>query len=367
MKALQAHIAVAFLGLSVAVPISAQAPAVASAPDATVPAQTSPVPDPAIAPAIPVPTLAITPAVQLLEEFQRSDVKFSLDDLMDVLRDRRHEGWVLAAYPDPKTGRPLIGAGFSLDLPARDHPQTDPLNPHPFLEPSSAELWQAAGLDAMRLPQILDDYQQRLQRIGTKQFRKQIKTLPPQITEEDATLLLRIAAIHAIYNARAYCRNFDQLTGSQQMAMSQLVYQMGVNLAQFSQFLELVNDDALAGPAPQAKAAVNAQYWTTVQQSLIHSQWARLYRVRAISVIAMLDPRYETNPRMAERRVGATLRPAVGHRRRGRTAASTQLASSKAPGTHARKKSHRAHSKRKAEAQNQSSADSSRLAAGKDS
>jgi hypothetical protein len=349
MKALQAHIGVAFLGLSMAVPVSAQAPAVAPAPGAIVSGQSAAVSDPADAPAIPVPTTN-TAAVQLLEDFRLYDVKFSLDDLMDLLRDHRHEGWVLAAYPDPKTGQPLIGAGFSLDLPARDHPQTDPLNPHPFLEPSSAELWQAAGLDGARLRQILNDYQERLERTGARKFRKQIKTLPPQITDEDAGLLLRIGAIQAIYNARAYCRNFDQFTGSQQMAMTQLVYQMGVNLAQFSQFLGLVNDDSLVGPAPHATAAVNAQYWTTVQQSLIHSQWARLYRVRAISVIAMLDPRYEDNPRIAERRVGATLRPAVAHRRRGRAAVSTELASSKAPEGHARKKTHRAHSKRKAEA-----------------
>jgi hypothetical protein len=350
MRVLQARLGLAFLGMTMAVPFYGQVPAAASVPDASVPGLPAAAPVAADAPAISVPTMAITPAVQLLEEFRPSDVKFSLNDLMDVLRDRRHEGWVLAAYPDPKTGQPLIGAGFSLDLPARPHPQPDPLNPHPFLEPSSAELWQAAGLDGAQLQQILTDYQQRLERTGTKQFRRQIRTLSPQITEAEAILLLRIAAVQAVYNARAYCRNFDQLTASQQMAMSQLVYQMGVNLAQFSQFLGLVNDDSLGGPAPHATAAVNAQYWTTVQQSLIHSQWARLYRVRAISVIAMLDPRYEDNPRMAERRVGATLRPAVSHRRRGRTAASTELASSKAPGTHAGKKTHRAHTKRKAEA-----------------
>ena len=45
-----------------------------------------------------------------------ADVKFRLETLMSMLRDSRHESWVLAAYPDPKTSRPLIGAGFSLDV-----------------------------------------------------------------------------------------------------------------------------------------------------------------------------------------------------------------------------------------------------------
>ena len=85
----------------------------------------------------------------MLEGFRDSDVKFDLNELLDLLRDHRHEGWVLAAYPDPKTGQPLIGAGFSLDLPARAHPQLDPLNPHPFLEPSSAEIF-GRQRDSMR-------------------------------------------------------------------------------------------------------------------------------------------------------------------------------------------------------------------------
>jgi hypothetical protein len=248
--------------------------------------------------------------------------------MIEVLRDRRHEGWVLAAYPDPKTGRPLIGAGFSLDLPAREHLQHDPLNPNPFLEPSSAELWSAAGLDAQRLQQILADYQVRLDAWSTRKYRSQIKTLPPQISDDEATLLLRVAAIQAIHNAKAYCRNFDQLSGSQQMALSQLVYQMGVNLEQFSQFLGLINVDSLPAAAAHSVSSQDAAYWKSVQLSLEQSQWARLYRTRAISVIAMLDPRYNENPTMAERRVGATLRPAVVHRRGGRSAASTQLASS---------------------------------------
>ena len=93
---------------------------------------------------------------QALLDFQDSDIKFSLRSLMDILRDHQHEGWVLAAYPDPNTRRPLIGAGFSLDVQATDHPQRDPLNPHLFVEPSSAQLWQAAGLAPERLQQILD-------------------------------------------------------------------------------------------------------------------------------------------------------------------------------------------------------------------
>ncbi len=54
----------------------------------------------------------------MLLNFKESDIKFSLPAMMETLRDHRHEGWVLAAYPDPNTGRPLIGAGFSLDVQA---------------------------------------------------------------------------------------------------------------------------------------------------------------------------------------------------------------------------------------------------------
>ena len=77
---------------------------------------------------------------------------------MNILRDSKHESWVLAAYPDPKTGRPLIGAGFNLDVSATQHIQTNPLNPHLFVEPSTAELWQDAGLDLARLQSILDQF-----------------------------------------------------------------------------------------------------------------------------------------------------------------------------------------------------------------
>jgi len=274
----------------------------------------------------------VTYAIEQLRSFTEADVKFNLRDLMDLLRDRRHEGWILAAYPDPKTGHPLIGAGFTLDLPAREHPQLDPLNPHPFIEPSSAELWQAAGLDSERLQTILDQYDDQFVAWGANRFRKQIKTLTPQITDEEATRLLRVSAIQAIYNAKGYCRDFDQWTASQQMALSQLVYQMGVNLQEFSQFLDLVNSDSAKGDdaaAPPLRNAIanDPEYWKTVQQSLIESQWARLYRTRAVSVIAMFDPQYADEPGTAMRRLSPLFPPAVVRRHKGRSEASRQLVS----------------------------------------
>ena len=320
-------------------PVSSPEPAPGPAPEAPAIA--------ADAPAVPVPTA--TPAVQKLRDFKDSDVKFDLQHLMNLLSDRNHEGWVLAAYPDPRTGQPLIGAGVSIDLPAQEHPQRDPLNPNPFLEPSSAELWQAAGLDPDRLNAILADFHDRLNVWSMREYRQHIPELPPQITEDDAMQLLRIAIVQSILNARAYCRSFDQLTAPQQMALSQLVFQIGTNLEEFTQFLGLINSDSIAAPIAKKVAASDVAYWKGVQASLIQSQWARLYRLRAISVIAMLDPRYSQSPRMAELRVGAVLRPAVVRRHRGRPAGSTQLASSsKGSGSPAGKRTHRARSKRKA-------------------
>lgn len=275
-----------------------------------------------------------------LLQFKDSDVKFSVAQLMDILSDNRHEGWVLTAYPDPKTSRPLVGAGFSLDLPARDHPQTDSLNPNRFVEPSSAELWQAAGFDSARLTEVLGEFNQRLTAWSARDFRRDLRDLPPEISETEAKQLLRIGIVQSIVNARAYCRRFDDLTASQQMALTQLVYQMGVNLEEFTEFRALVNNEALSnesGASPEVRdvalrtantRSTDASYWKAVQQSLEQSQWARLYRVRAIAVIAMLDPRYAENPSLAERRVSAVLRP-MSHRRRGH--ASTQLAASRGP------------------------------------
>ena len=285
------------------------------------------------------PAVAGTPAMRMMAEFKDSDVKFDVNELVDILRDRRHEGWVLAAYPDPRTAQPLIGAGFSLDLPERDHPQTDPLNQHQFLEPSSADLWQAAGFEPARLDDILKVFYERRREWSKRTWRRQLYGLPGQISDDEAVQLVRVGAIQAIYNARAYCRNFDQLNGPQQMAMAQLVYQMGVNLQHFNAFLTTINSDAAAVPeaaavdsaiedamAEPANANGNetTEYWQSVQKSLMGSQWAHKYRTRAIAVIAMLDPAYGDDPTAAEQRVGAVLRPAVVHRRHGHAAVSTR-------------------------------------------
>lgn len=282
-------------------------------------------------------------ACQPLFDFQDSDIKFHLHTLLNTLRDSTHEGWVLAAYPDPKTSRPLIGAGFGLDVMATEHLQRDPLNPHSFLEPSAAQLWQAAGLDPDRLQSILDQYDRDLKAWQKKKFRKKIRThgLSPQLTVEDATKLLRISAIQAVHNAKAYCRNFDQLTAPQQMALSQLVFQMGVNLEEFVQFLTAINDDLRYRDAAQLGnyAETEAEHWKTVQNTLIQSDWARRYSSRAITVIAMFDPDYDKDPSEAERLVRATLRPPVVHHRKKphagsvRAASGTKAATQKAPRT----------------------------------
>lgn len=245
--------------------------------------------------------------------FDVSGAKFSIDSLMRVLKDSKHEGWVLAAYPDPKTSRPLIGAGFSLDVEASEHVQSDLLNPSQFLEPSSAQLWQAAGLDLAQLQKILERFEQNLAKWNKKGYRKKVKThqLKPQVTEKEATKLLRVSAMQSVHNAKAYCRSFNGLTAAQQMALSQLVYQMGVNLESFVQFLAVLNRDPVLQNVAltEGGAVVAPDHWKEVQQTLIKSQWARRYSTRAVTVIAMFDPGYEQNPQAAEKQIQAVLRP----------------------------------------------------------
>jgi hypothetical protein len=268
---------------------------------------------------------------QVLLGFDESNIKFNLQSLMEILRDHQHEGWVLAAYPDPNTQRPLIGAGFSLDVPVTIHPQPDPLNPHPFVEPSTAQLWRAAGLDPDRLQQILDQFDRDSKRYTLKQYRRRVlrHTLTPQLTEDEGLQLLRISTIQAVYNARAYCRNFDDLTASQQMALSQLVFQMGTNLEQFVDFLGAVNDRNNTRELAQLNGYMETdeQHWHTVQRTLMESQWARRYTGRASSVIAMFDPSYYLEPAAAEQRVEAVLRPPEEYRPKSSSAAKLRVAS----------------------------------------
>lgn len=290
------------------VPVQASQPGTLSAPSVSL---INGMPPPAATPS------PIVPSFQLLLDFKDTDIKFDLRSMMDILRDSRHEGWVLAAYPDPKTSRPLIGAGFGLDVEATVHPQTDPLNPRPFIEPSTAQLWQAAGLDPDQLEKILDRFDRDLEKWKKKKYRKKIRahTLSPELTNDEATKLLRISSIQAVQNARAYCRTFDQLTASQQMALSQLVFQMGVNLEEFVQFLSALNGvpDESVVPPPVGSVETVGDHWKTVQHTLIDSEWARRYTTRAISVIAMFDPDYIEDPRAAERRVEVELPPPVKH------------------------------------------------------
>lgn len=308
MTASQHRMLFAALTLALAVPGLKVQGQVTSAPsDPSIQAPVVPAASP-VAPSLSPSPASVSPAVQLLRNFKESDIKFSLQRFMSTLRDGRHEGWVLAAYPDPKTSRPLIGAGVSLDLEERPHPQRDPLNSHPFIEPSSAQLWEATGLEPDRLKSILSQFDDNMQSWGKKNFQRKIRAhaLTSDITNEEANALLRTAAVQAIENAKAYCRNFDQLNGDQQMALSHLVYQMGVNLEEFVRFLTTINRDQDSDDRDFSEDP----RWKTAQRMLMDSQWAKLYSGRASTVIAMFDPHYADNPEGTVRRVALTIHPA---------------------------------------------------------
>ncbi len=288
-----------------------------------------------------------------LFDFKDSEIKFDLRSLMNTLRDNQHEGWVLAAYPDPNTGRPLIGAGFSLDVQATDHPQYDPLNPHPFVEPSSAQLWQAAGLEQAQLQEVLDRFELDKKVWSSRVWRRKIRThaLEPELTEDAGMRLLRVSSIQAVENAKAYCRYFDDLTGPQQMALSQLVFQMGVNLEEFVEFLSVLNGDTIHRDLslPNDGAETEAEHWRDVQGALIASQWARRYSSRASTVIAMFDPTYSYDSGAAVRRVDAVLRPPVVHHRQKPQAKTLRASNENHSGHSPVKKTSSGHSKHKVE------------------
>jgi hypothetical protein len=84
------------------------------------------------------------------------------------------------------------------------------------------------------------------------------------------------------------------------------------------------------------------EHWWTVQSTLIDSQWARRYTVRASTVIAMFDTDYNQEPVASEQRIAAILRPPVEVRPKPRTTATLRAVSyTKHSGrTHRRKTVH---------------------------
>jgi hypothetical protein len=79
-----------------------------------------------------------------------------------------------------------------------------------------------------------------------------------------------------------------------------------------------------------------------VQSTLIDSQWARRYTVRASTVIAMFDPDYNQEPVASEQRVEAILRPPVVRQPKPRTTATLRAVSyrKRSRKTHGRKAVH---------------------------
>ncbi len=237
---------------------------------------------------------------------------------MDILRDHQHEGWVLAAYPDPTpAGRSSVRVSVWMCRQRRIRSlihsiriRSSSLRRSSFGKlPGSRRSGcskSSISLTGMQMPGPQNSIADRVIR----------HTLTPQLTEEEATRLLRISAIQAVYNARGYCRGFDRLTGPQQMALSQLVFQMGTNLEAFVEFLGALNDENNIRELPllDGYMETDAEHWQTVQSTLIDSLWARRYSVRAATVIAMFDPKYNEQPVAAEQRVEAILRPPVEYR-----------------------------------------------------
>jgi hypothetical protein len=97
------------------------------------------------------------------------------------------------------------------------------------------------------------------------------------------------------------------------MALSQLVYQMGVNLEEFVDFLSAIN-----GYFPDSKnrPAIQKVDWKAAQRTLLESDWARRYSNRAIAVIAMFNPSYSARPRQAVRQVHDLIYPPPAHQRK---------------------------------------------------
>lgn len=134
------------------------------------------------------------------------------------------------------------------------------------------------------------------------------------------------------------------------MAFTQLVFQMGTNLQQFQQFLGTVNDENSDRELAKLDGYVETrpEHWQTVQRTLMDSQWARKYSIRASTVIAMFDPNYNQQPGAAQQRVEAVLRPPAPLHAKTRSMATLRMVSyhKRSPKSHARRAAH-AQAKRK--------------------
>lgn len=268
---------------------------------------------------------------EALFPFKDSDVKFRMEDMMGILRDANHENWRVTAYPDRTNPNiALIGAGFNLSV-AKDveYKPGDPQDPYQYndrvrRDPSSLALWEAAGLSDEKLKKTFENFARHKKRYGKNNQTAfaLFDRVSPDLTDEEATRLLYVSARQGVYNAMAYAKDFDHMTGPQQMGMSQLVYQMGTHLPPwmdekgdqhtgFQNFLDTINDTSYrqpqaGGAAPDAKAVAQAEseHWKTVQQHLIDSQWFKRYRERAVEVVAQFDPKYDPyKPQIAEGQV----------------------------------------------------------------
>ena len=62
-----------------------------------------------------------------------------------------------------------------------------------------------------------------------------------------------------------------------------------------------------------------SEHTVSVQGTLVHTDWARRYSTRAVSVIAMFDPTYASDPYEAEVRVRSEVHPLHTRHRRAAT------------------------------------------------
>jgi GH24 family phage-related lysozyme (muramidase) len=267
-------------------------------------------------------TLSAPTDIEQLRLIGDADMGFDRNDL--IRRLNHFESMVLTAYPDPKTHLPLIGAGFSLRIaPKPPHVQIDTSNPVQFIEPQPKDLWVAAGLDPKRFDDILTQFDKNARAMGYNKLHAAAvnKRLPADISPEEADRLTHVAIQQSVHNAWAYYSKdkYSALKPSQKEALAHMVFQMGVNLEGFVTFLNKLNDNHLRSSKPSPEHALEAadaaggDFWETLQRSMIHSKWFKMYRKdnnahkyhesRAIAVLAMLDPHYENDPDLAERKV----------------------------------------------------------------